>query len=81
MIPGASLGPPSPPSNRNKKPIQARSRRADGGCAMELAPPRFRNWGPPAVGELGERNADTLVAAPDPTAAADELIGLDLKRK
>ncbi len=35
----------------------------------------------PAVGELGERDADTLVAAPDPTAAADELIGLDLKRE
>ena len=30
---------------------------------------------------LGERDADTLVAAPDPTAAADELIGLDLKRE
>jgi len=48
---------------------------------MELAPPRFRNWGPPAVGELGKRNADTLVAAPDPTAAADESIGLDFKRE
>ena len=32
-------------------------------------------------GELGERDADMLVAAPDPTAAADELIGLDFKRE
>ena len=30
----------------------------------------------PAVGQLGKRDPDTLVAAPDPTAAADELIGL-----
>jgi hypothetical protein len=31
--------------------------------------------------DLGERDADALVAAPDPTAAADELIGLDFKRE
>ena len=30
---------------------------------------------------LGERDADALVAAPDPTAAADELVGLDFKRE
>ncbi len=36
----------------------------------------------PAAGiELGERDPDALVAAPDPTAAADELIGLDFKRE
>ncbi len=59
---------------------------------MALAPSRLRNWGrdfgntskkaaAPAVGELGEGDADTLVAAPDPAAAADELIGLDFKRE
>ena len=55
-----------------------------------LAPSRLRGWGRDfgnrskksrRCGELGERDADTLVAAPDPTAAADELIGLDFKRE
>ena len=46
---------------------------------VEISATDQKSW--PAVVELGERDADTLVAAPDPTAAADELIGLDLKRE
>ncbi len=75
MIRGASLGPPSRPRNRNKKPIQA-ARVVPTAVAVSGAKEN------PAAGiELGERDPDALVAAPDPTAAADELIGLDFKRE
>src|SRR5882672_5352173 len=88
MIPGALRGPPSPPSKRNKKPIRARRVMPTAGASrrwrvlvtgVKISATDQKSW--PAVVELGERDADTLVAAPDPTAAADELIGLDLKRE
>ena len=92
MIPGASLGLPSPSSKRNKKPIQAarvmptavapwRWRRRAFVAGAEISATDQKKAAAPAVGKLGERDADTLVAAPDPTAAADELIGLDFKRE
>ena len=73
MTPGASRGPPSPPRNRNKKhPLAIVATAVAVSERNKIAPLDF---------ELGERDADALVPAPDPTAAADELIGLDFKRE
>jgi hypothetical protein len=56
-------------------PSRLRNRGCDFGNRSKIS--HRARWG----SNLGERDADALVAAPDPTVAADELVGLDFKRE